>query len=38
MEKIVFLGKGGIGKSTILANLGVIYARMGRRVLHVEPG
>jgi nitrogenase iron protein NifH len=35
MERIVFLGKGGIGKSTILANLGVIYARMGNRVLHV---
>jgi nitrogenase iron protein NifH len=35
MEKIVFLGKGGIGKSTILANLGVIYAGTGHRVLLV---
>ncbi len=29
------MGKGGIGKSTILANLAVIYARDGHRVLHV---
>jgi nitrogenase iron protein NifH len=35
MERIVFLGKGGIGKSTILANLGVIYAGSGHRVLIV---
>jgi nitrogenase subunit NifH len=35
MEKIAFLGKGGIGKSTILANVSVLYSRMGRRVLHV---
>jgi nitrogenase iron protein NifH len=35
IEKIVFLGKGGIGKSTILTNLSTIYARMGRRVLFV---
>lgn len=34
-EKIVFLGKGGIGKSTILANLAVLMARMDHRVLHV---
>jgi nitrogenase iron protein NifH len=34
-QRIVFLGKGGIGKSTIVANLGVLYARSGSRVLHV---
>jgi nitrogenase iron protein NifH len=35
IERIVFLGKGGIGKSTILANLSTIYAQAGRRVLFV---
>ena len=35
IEKIVFLGKGGIGKSTIITNLSAIYAKMGRRVLFV---
>lgn len=35
IEKIVFLGKGGIGKSTIISNLSAIYAQMGRRVLFV---
>ena len=35
IEKIVFLGKGGIGKSTIISNLSTIYAQMGRRVLFV---
>ncbi|MBI5526843.1 MAG: AAA family ATPase [Deltaproteobacteria bacterium] len=35
VEKIVFLGKGGIGKSTILSNLSTIYAQMGRKVLFV---
>lgn len=34
-ESIVFLGKGGIGKSTILSNLSTIYAQMGRNVLFV---
>lgn len=34
-ERIVILGKGGIGKSTIAANLSVLYALEGRRVLHV---
>ena len=34
-ESIVFLGKGGIGKSTILSNLSTIYAQMGRKVLFV---
>ncbi|MDD5658161.1 MAG: AAA family ATPase, partial [Elusimicrobia bacterium] len=35
MEKIVFLGKGGIGKSTIAANVSAALAREGKRVLHV---
>ena len=34
-ERIVLLGKGGIGKSTIAANLSVLYSLEGRRVLHV---
>ncbi len=29
-------GKGGVGKTTITANLGVVFARMGRRVLVVD--
>ena len=35
MEKIVIFGKGGIGKSTIAANLSTVYALQGRKVLHV---
>ncbi|MFA5141326.1 MAG: AAA family ATPase [Elusimicrobiota bacterium] len=35
MERLVFFGKGGIGKSTIAANLSALYALAGRRVLHV---
>jgi nitrogenase iron protein NifH len=35
MENIVVFGKGGIGKSTIAANLSTVYALQGRRVLHV---
>lgn len=35
MESIVIFGKGGIGKSTIAANLSTVYALQGRRVLHV---
>ncbi|MDA8242891.1 MAG: hypothetical protein M0025_02085 [Elusimicrobia bacterium] len=34
-ERIVILGKGGIGKSTIAANLSELYALEGKRVLHV---
>ena len=32
MEKIVIFGKGGIGKSTLTANLAVVYARQGLKV------
>jgi len=35
MQNIVIFGKGGIGKSTIAANLSTIYALQGRKVLHV---
>lgn len=35
MESIVFFGKGGIGKSTIAANVSVLLAAAGRKVLHV---
>lgn len=35
MEKIVVFGKGGIGKSTVTANVAVAYARAGLRVLVV---
>ncbi len=35
MEKIAVYGKGGIGKSTICANLSVAWAQAARRVLHV---
>jgi len=34
-ERIVILGKGGIGKSTIAANLSELYALAGKRVLHI---
>jgi nitrogenase iron protein NifH len=35
MERLVFYGKGGIGKSTISANVAALLARAGKRVLHV---
>ena len=35
MENIVFLGKGGIGKSTIASNVSVLLAARGSKVLHV---
>ncbi|MBW2457931.1 MAG: AAA family ATPase [Deltaproteobacteria bacterium] len=35
MERLVFYGKGGIGKSTISANLAASLAGRGYRVLHV---
>ncbi len=35
MERIVFYGKGGIGKSTISTNFSATLARMDQRVLHV---
>ncbi len=35
MHKIAIFGKGGIGKSTLSANLAVVFARQGRRVLLV---
>lgn len=35
MERIVFFGKGGIGKSTTSCNFSASMAGMGRKVLHV---
>jgi nitrogenase iron protein NifH len=35
MERIVFFGKGGIGKSTTASNISATLAADGRRVLHV---
>jgi nitrogenase iron protein NifH len=35
MERLVFYGKGGIGKSTISANMAACFAGQGYRVLHV---
>jgi nitrogenase iron protein NifH len=35
MQSLVFFGKGGIGKSTIAANVSAVLAATGRKVLHV---
>ncbi|HAZ08198.1 MAG TPA: hypothetical protein DCZ01_06695 [Elusimicrobia bacterium] len=35
MQRITIFGKGGIGKSTLSANLAAVYARQGKRVLLV---
>ena len=35
MQRLVFYGKGGIGKSTVSANVSAVLAARGQRVLHV---
>jgi nitrogenase iron protein NifH len=35
MERLVFFGKGGIGKSTTSTNISATFAGLSRRVLHV---
>ncbi|MFH2005699.1 MAG: AAA family ATPase [bacterium] len=35
MQRLVFYGKGGIGKSTVSANVSAVLAGQGQRVLHV---
>jgi len=35
MQRLVFFGKGGIGKTTIASNIAVLFARGGKRVLQI---
>ena len=35
MRQFIIFGKGGIGKSTIAANLSLVFSRSGQRVLHI---
>ena len=35
MQKITIFGKGGIGKSTLSANLAAVYAKRGKKVILV---
>lgn len=35
VQKLAIYGKGGIGKSTLAANLSFAYSKLGKRVLHI---
>ena len=35
MQRVVFYGKGGIGKSTISSNISAVVALDGQKILHV---
>jgi nitrogenase iron protein NifH len=35
MQRLVFFGKGGIGKTTIASNIAVLFARGGKKVLQI---